>query len=272
MSMPNFPNVNANVSITRDEALNLLLTSIAFEELGLAHVINAGGENIQYSLGTLPGIPESATIEEIIEVNKSVVDLLKTVNKKGASLDERLHYILEVIREIGNVGPPGPEGPQGETGPAGPQGEPGPAGPSGLPGEDFTTTSGTAVNTSGTTIAVILGGTQIPLPDVQNLSPGITVNEANTEFTVPSAGRYLITYQVNLTAGVLVNTRVTVNSAPIIASVINPLLGVTNFNNTFITTLAEGDTLAIELFGLLGAATLIGEGAGASLTFVKLSN
>ena len=53
MSFPNIPDIDANIDISREEALNLLLASVAFEELGLAHIINAEGEKIQYLLGTL---------------------------------------------------------------------------------------------------------------------------------------------------------------------------------------------------------------------------
>ena len=53
MSYPNIPTVDATISITLEEAINLLLASIAFEELGLAHIINAEAEKIQYVLGTL---------------------------------------------------------------------------------------------------------------------------------------------------------------------------------------------------------------------------
>ncbi|WP_180250252.1 hypothetical protein [Bacillus toyonensis] len=45
MSQSNLPNVTPNITLTRDDALNFLLSSIAFEELGLAHIINAEGEN-----------------------------------------------------------------------------------------------------------------------------------------------------------------------------------------------------------------------------------
>src|SRR5690625_6968249 len=39
VSQPNIPDIDPNISLTREDAINLLLTSIAMEELGLAHII-----------------------------------------------------------------------------------------------------------------------------------------------------------------------------------------------------------------------------------------
>ena len=62
MSLPSFPVVNP--PIEREDAVNQILSSIAMEELGLSHILNAEGEKLQYILGTLPGLsgpPQSAT-------------------------------------------------------------------------------------------------------------------------------------------------------------------------------------------------------------------
>ncbi|PEA86359.1 hypothetical protein CON71_30415, partial [Bacillus thuringiensis] len=53
MSQANIPNITPTVSLTREESVNLILSSIALQELGLAHIINAEGEKIQYALGLL---------------------------------------------------------------------------------------------------------------------------------------------------------------------------------------------------------------------------
>ena len=55
LSNPNIPTISPTISLTRDDVINLLLSSIAMEELALAHIINAEGEKIQFVLGTLSG-------------------------------------------------------------------------------------------------------------------------------------------------------------------------------------------------------------------------
>lgn len=93
MSMPSFPE---NFDITRDEALNMILVSIAMEELGLSHIINAEGEKLQFVLGTLQDSkPSCATISDIIEVNKSITTLLDRVMQNQMFLKSKLESVLE---------------------------------------------------------------------------------------------------------------------------------------------------------------------------------
>ncbi|WP_325175900.1 BclA C-terminal domain-containing protein [Paenibacillus profundus] len=111
----------------------------------------------------------------------------------------------------------------------------------------------------------------MPLPNAQNIGAGITVNAANDTFTVSTAGRYYITYQINLTAALLVSSRLLINGAANVASTIVPILSLSSFNNDIIVTLTAGSTITLQLFGLLGAATLINNSAGAALTIIRLS-
>jgi len=115
----------------------------------------------------------------------------------------------------------------------------------------------------------MLGGTKIPLPNSHQTS-GVMVDGTDTMFTVNKSGVYLIQYDVNLTAELLVGVRVTVNGfVGIPDSDIPPILTRSSFTNTMIVSLAAGDTLSLELYGTLGAATLL-VGDGASLNIVLL--
>ncbi|MBJ8025957.1 collagen-like protein [Bacillus cereus] len=98
MSQSNIPNITPNITLTRDDALNLLLSSIAFEELGLAHIINAEGEKIQFALGTLPGgTGPDASLQDILRVNSSVQDTLEMAMKKELLLDSKLSKVSSLI-------------------------------------------------------------------------------------------------------------------------------------------------------------------------------
>lgn len=97
MSFPNIPNVTPSIDLSREDVINLLLASVAFEELGLAHIINAEAEKIQAVLGTLPNSDVRATtIGELLDTNKSVNRTLKTVLKTQMLLQFKLEDILDI--------------------------------------------------------------------------------------------------------------------------------------------------------------------------------
>ncbi|MGR6677243.1 collagen-like protein [Bacillus velezensis] len=489
MSQPNLPNITPVVTLSRDDTINLLLSSIAMEELGMAHILNAEGEKIQYALGTIPGLTgPPSSLADILNLNESVRDTLDSLMKQELLLGSKLDSISNIptlagptgatgptgpaggpagptgaIGPAGATGPTGPTGPTGvtgaglqgivafnpliaptytpgqvvlyngssyvvntaspagipdtsadytllaaagSTGPIGPTGATGagltgltdfdpaaapfytagqvvlyegasylvninnpsgipgtspdytllaaagptgptgvtgaglqgivpfdplaaaaytagqpvtfngssyvanvnsPAGtpgasadytllaaagitgatgvtgptgstgatggtgPTGITGTSLTATSGYASNTGGGVVAVIVGGTTISLPNEQNLSADITANAANTVFTVAPAGRYYISYHINLTAGLLVSSRILINGTPPASSIIAPVASLANFNNSFIVTLPAGSTIQLQLFGLLGAATLLGGSVGAALNIIRLS-
>jgi len=137
--------ITPEISISRDDAINVLIASIALEELGLSHILNAEGEKIQFVLGTIAGqLPTNPTIEEILEVNESVRNTIKEVTLTNTTLTKQLDLIFKSPSYTGATGPTGPTGPAGgptgptgatgEQGAKGDQGEPGPQGLKGDPG------------------------------------------------------------------------------------------------------------------------------------------
>ncbi|WP_064094024.1 hypothetical protein [Rossellomorea aquimaris] len=97
MSFPNIPNVTPSIDIDRDDVINLLLASIAFEELGLAHIINAEAEKIQAVIGTLPAtMVRAQTIDELLAVNENVNSTLKTALKTQMLLQFKLEDVLDI--------------------------------------------------------------------------------------------------------------------------------------------------------------------------------
>ncbi|HDR3399518.1 TPA: hypothetical protein QCN43_001510, partial [Bacillus anthracis] len=171
----------------------------------------------------------------------------------------------------GVTGPTGATGITGATGPTGATGITGATGPTGVTGTSITATYAFANNTSGTAISVLLGGTNVPLPNNQNIGPGITVSGGNTVFTVANAGNYYISYTINITASLLVSSRITINGAPLAGTINSPAVATTSFSATIITTLAAGSAISLQLFGLLAVATLSTTTPGAVLTIIRLS-
>lgn len=105
MSMPSFPPCGADM--TKDEALTMIIASIAMEELALSHIVNAEGEKLQYVLGTLPGSRKPcASTQEILAVNQSAAALLDTVMQSQMLLKGKLEKALEASGRK-----PGPEPP-----------------------------------------------------------------------------------------------------------------------------------------------------------------
>lgn len=107
MSMPNFPEDVLDISC--EQALNMLLGSIAMEELALSHIMNAEGEKLQYVLGTLPCKPCGCTSpKEVLEVNRSISDLLEKVAYNQILLKGKLRDVLDA-KDL--CCPPGPSCP-----------------------------------------------------------------------------------------------------------------------------------------------------------------
>ncbi|HZW83395.1 MAG TPA: hypothetical protein VFF14_08270 [Candidatus Deferrimicrobium sp.] len=98
MSFPTIPNINPEIDINAEQVVNLLLASIAFEELGLAHIINAEAEKIQFVLGTLHNQTTKVptTIEDLIKIDTSVVLTLREVIKQQMLLQFKLEDVLSI--------------------------------------------------------------------------------------------------------------------------------------------------------------------------------
>lgn len=104
MSMPNIPNITPEISITREDAIVMLLASIAAEEMALAHIINAEAETLQFVLGTLHPSGPSYTLQEIRAVNEAVLRTMNAVTAKEVLLQIKLSNVME-LAAAGTSGP-----------------------------------------------------------------------------------------------------------------------------------------------------------------------
>ena len=125
MSFPTIPDIDPSITLTVCDSVNLLLASVAFEELSLSHILNAEAEKIQFVLGTLkkhdwppkpyasevsgdsvevsgdsvfppppPPPPPPPTINELLELDRSVDLTLRHVIKTQMLLQFKLEDVL----------------------------------------------------------------------------------------------------------------------------------------------------------------------------------
>lgn len=97
MSQANIPNITPMISITLGDTVNMLLASIALEEMGLAHIMNAEAEKIQLVVGTLPNVTPLSpppTFSNLMEICTVVQNTLQDVIKAQMMLQFRLNNLL----------------------------------------------------------------------------------------------------------------------------------------------------------------------------------
>lgn len=75
------------------QAITDLLESIALQQAGLAHIINAEGEKIQQAIAMAQADGSTVTIDDLIAVNQSVSDTLVKVIKLEMILEFKLEEI-----------------------------------------------------------------------------------------------------------------------------------------------------------------------------------
>lgn len=93
--MPNIPNITPIIDIDREDSINMLLASIALEEMGLAHIINAEGEKIQYLLNS--DVHKLASPAEIKDINLGVERVIRETMKLQMLLQEKLESVTRLI-------------------------------------------------------------------------------------------------------------------------------------------------------------------------------
>jgi len=291
MSLPEFPTISPPLS--REAAINQIISSIAMEELGLSHIINAEGEKLQYILGTIPGLTgPSATIEDVLKVNESVRSVLQGAAESQTLLRSKLQNALS---SAVLTGPTGVTGPTGESGPAtiaigdvtklepddqptvrntGPDGQNVtlafgiPRGATGDTGPSTTAVNLSVQNDGGATITGAAGGTPIPF-STWKTTAGFAPNGDSTAFTIQNPGDYLVSYSIRATA------TLTGSSAAIFlggtedsTTKVGPA-DTDTFYYTGILELRTEAPLAVRLSGTQDA--VLQSGVGAFLTAVRLT-
>ena len=296
MSMPTFP--KNDPPLTREGSLNEIISSIAAEELSLSHLLNVEGEKLQYVLGTMPGLDGAASLDEVMQVNKSVKDTLSGIMEQQMALTSKLGAVLKAPTlpgpegPMGAEGPEGPEGPaEGEAGPDGPdgldgaEGPAGPTGPTGAPGPNPTAIAAYAANTRGNSIG--LGDDDfIGFSDVSVVCPELFLGDSSSMlggksvFCPQKAGTYQISYRVTLSVPSVqpVGTRLLISSADDYEGVIAPTVGARQFECTITLALPERTTIELQAYSTtpsipgMDSVQLASGASGASMLVVRLSD
>ena len=107
-------------------------------------------------------------------------------------------------------------------------------------------------------------------PCIPSNMDGFTANAANTEFAVAQTGTYLISYDIKMTSGLSMSSRITLNGTPITNSINTSSTSSNEYSVTFMQPLTAGDILALQLYGVNGPVSLQA-GTGASLNIVKIA-
>jgi len=96
MSLPKIPEMHNIPCITPSAAISFILASIALEEIGLSHIINAEGEKIQAVVEKFK-CNNNLNICDVLAVDKSVNDVLRTILKKEILLELKMTEALEAL-------------------------------------------------------------------------------------------------------------------------------------------------------------------------------
>ncbi|NLJ90181.1 MAG: hypothetical protein GX323_04700 [Clostridiales bacterium] len=92
MSMPNIPNIKPDIELSICDTINLLLASIALEEISISHILNAEAEKIQEVIKF-----KCNSLEDLLEIDASVESMLKTIIQKEFLLQNKFENVLKLI-------------------------------------------------------------------------------------------------------------------------------------------------------------------------------
>ncbi|MGL5411376.1 hypothetical protein [Cetobacterium sp.] len=116
MSLPNIPNINPDIDLEMEDSIKLLLNSIAMEEIGLSHILNAEGEKLQCIIKKMESnlndcvnydpcnskcdCDRVRSSEILLAFNNSVNETIKNVFRSQTLLQLKLEDVKELYKMI----------------------------------------------------------------------------------------------------------------------------------------------------------------------------
>lgn len=91
MSLPTIPDIDPKITLDRCDTIHLLLSSIALEEIGLSHILNAEGEKLQTFLDNSP-----CDLHAYLNINDSINKTLRTIVSSQILLNFKLDSTLQL--------------------------------------------------------------------------------------------------------------------------------------------------------------------------------
>lgn len=76
---------------TREQAISDIITSVALEQTGLSHILNAEGEKIQAFVG------REASAFDLLEANESVRNTIDAVTRLEMVLQSKLYLFKDCV-------------------------------------------------------------------------------------------------------------------------------------------------------------------------------
>jgi hypothetical protein len=235
--------------ISKEDAVNNIIASIALQEAGLARLLDAEAEKIQKILSD-----GDATTDQIIEVNNSVGNVVAGASTIEEAMAQKLSTAFTGI--VGPEGPTGATGLNGVTGATGLNGVTGATGVTGPTGISEPKAYGGRYNSDYQSFSLNPDEPKIiELPPTMP-SLGVTYTPANS-ITINQDGDYEISYIVDAygeaggdRAAFVVAVRSDGNEIPELA--LNKAMGPednfdTVFSGTSIVSLQDGDVLDLTI-------------------------
>lgn len=99
MSLPSIPDIDPKITLDRCDVINLLLSSIAMQEMGLSNLLTAEGEKLITFLQQCP-----CPFQDYLRINESINRTLRTVVNSQILLQFKLEDVI-TLNEQSNCDP-----------------------------------------------------------------------------------------------------------------------------------------------------------------------
>lgn len=95
MSLPNIPDITPQIDLKREDMVNLLLASVALEEIGMGHLLNAEAEKLQKVIQS--AACGESHLQNLLQLNESVERTVNALNRMQMLLQAKMENILRLV-------------------------------------------------------------------------------------------------------------------------------------------------------------------------------